>query len=129
MNKVLPSVVLKGIRYASLIPFLSLSAAAQTATWQQVQTGLHSWQDPLNWSTGVVPNGTSVTASFGNNPLGAQTVGLDENVVVGTLSFGNSKGSYTLAGGMADTLTLFNGGLGATISKLGRASRIIARAN
>ena len=126
MNKVLSNVMLKGIRYASLIPFLSLSVSAQTATWQQVQTGLHSWQDPLNWNTGVVPNGTSVTASFGNNPLGAQTIGLDENVVIGTLSFGNSKGSYTLAAGMADTLTLFNDGLGATISNLGTASNIIA---
>lgn len=126
MNKVLTTVILKGIRYASLIPLLSVLATAQTATWQQVQPGTHSWQDPLNWSTGVVPNGTSAVVSFGNNPLGAQTIGLDENVVFGTLSFGNSKGSYTLAASMADTLTLFNDGFGATISNLGTASNVIS---
>ncbi len=126
MNKVLTTAILKGIRYASLIPLLSLMATAQTATWQQVQPGTHSWQDPLNWSTGVVPNGTSAVVSFGNNPLGAQTIGLDENVVFGTLSFGNSKGSYTLAASMADTLTLFNDGFGATISNLGTASNVIS---
>lgn len=126
MNKVLSIAMLKGIRYFSLIPLLSLTAMAQTTTWQQVQSGTYSWQDPLNWSTGVVPNGMSAVVSFGNNPLGAQTIGLDENVVFGTLSFGNSKGSYTLAASMADTLTLSNDGLGATISNLGTASNVIS---
>lgn len=126
MNKVLSSVMLKGIRFASLIPLLSLSVAAQSVTWQQVQTGMHSWQESTNWNTGVVPNGTSAEVFFSYNPLGSQIIGLDENVVLGTLSFGNSKGFYTLAASLADTFTLYNDALGATISNLGTASNVIA---
>lgn len=126
MNKVLTSLMLKGICCVGLIPWMTAPSMAQTVTWQQVQTGSHSWQDGANWSGGLAPNGTSAVVSFGYNPLGAQTIGLDENVVLGTLSFGNSKGSYTLAASMANTLTLFNDGLGATISNLGTASNVIS---
>ena len=126
MNKVFSSVMLKGIRCASLLPLLSLTAAAQTATWQQVQSGMHSWQDPLNWSTGSVPNGTATSVSFSNNPLGAQTLTLDEDVVLGGLSFSNSRGSYSLIpNGLGGALIFDNEGNGVTISNAGTASNFV----
>jgi hypothetical protein len=60
----------KGIRCAFLVALLPVTAPAQT-TWQQVQSGFHSWQLGANWSGGVVPSGSASSASFGLNPLGA----------------------------------------------------------
>ena len=74
-----------------------------------------------NWETGQVPSGTGITATFGSLSGAGPTVNVTVNkaFTAGSLVFGNSSVSYTLAGdgSSGHVLTLDNGaGGGASIS-------------
>lgn len=61
-----------------------------------------NYSDTENWHTGSVPNGTDALAVF--DDVGSdQTVTLDENVTLGTLSIDDCDYSYTITG--PNTLT------------------------
>lgn len=91
----------------------SASATATTpvtpptnGTW--VLDGDGTWSNAANWSSGVIADGGSATASFNLNLTASRTVTLDSNRTIGHLVKNDTTPSdHTLTlGGTANTLTL-----------------------
>ena len=108
-----------------LLPIMALlaidGASAQTL-WLPFTGNLHSWGDAANWSTGAVPSGMTQSVLFGFNPYESQTITLDGNRTLGTLTFSNSANAFLLSG---STLTLDNEDNGSQIIHNGAATNVI----
>ena len=83
-----------------------------------------------NWTTGQVPTGQGITATFGSLSGAGPTVNVTVNkaVTAGSLVFANSAVSYTLAGDgiSGHTLTLDNGAAGAASITVSSGSHAIS---
>jgi hypothetical protein len=73
-----------------------------------------SWSEQLNWLGGV-PNAPGAIANFFRTNTAARSITLDGSKTIGTLSF-NSSNSYTITPGAGGSITLDNGGSGATVA-------------
>jgi autotransporter-associated beta strand protein len=102
---------------------LVVSPRIGSATWNLDGNGNYS--DFGKWSPTVVPNGASLTATFGNggsNSVGsspALTVLVDAPATAGSLVFNNTNGTSYIVGNdfvTGHSLTLDNGGSGASIA-------------
>ncbi len=82
-----------------------------------------SWSQPLNWLGGV-PNGKGAEANFWRTLSGSQTITLDGNKTVGTLTF-DSPYTYTISPGSGGSLILDEPGGAATLTST-QGSHIIA---
>jgi|GEM_PF-3375191 len=123
-----------------------LSLQGQSGTWTGEGDG--NWENPLNWLSGVIAEGSNNTATF--NPLAAAadiTVSLDDPHSIKNLTFGaNATGNWTLTGsalsfegtsgthaisvasGNTATLdTLLNAGR--TVNKTGAGTLVLTRNN
>ena len=111
-------------------PLLGATNTSAQSNWVPTAEGAtYDWQTPGNWSTDpTIPNGTAATANLINNIAGAQTVNLNGAVTLGTLNIGDSDSShaFTLANGTGGSLTLNNGGSGASFNKTGTITDIIS---
>lgn len=65
------------------------------------------WTNAANWQGGI-PNGVGATANFLRRATAAQTVGVNENITVGAITFDNSS-AYTLAGPGTITIDVASG--------------------
>jgi autotransporter-associated beta strand protein len=89
-----------------------LYLVAQVVTGPATWTALSgSWTSASNWSTGVVPSGSGVTAIVGSGTSSLRTITLDSPQTLGQLTFANSTNpatGYSLAPGVAGTLTMMS---------------------
>jgi hypothetical protein len=86
-----------------------------TSSWVMPISG--NWSDASKW-TGGVPNAAQTTAVFSATTSAAVSIGIDEQVTLRGLQFGNAGTAttgYTLSGSGSNTLTLNNSGSDATI--------------
>jgi autotransporter-associated beta strand protein len=84
--------------------YLQLSSAFPNA-W--LVDGSGNWSGAGNWSAGVVPNGSTDEAIFGDAlTSGPATVLLNTNATIGTLHFDNDEHSYTIGDDGVHVLTL-----------------------
>ena len=72
-----------------------------TPQWYNDTSG--NWNDALNWTTNVVPNGPTAQADFLSAISAARTIYADVPVTVGTLNFDNAS-SYVVTGAGSITL-------------------------
>jgi hypothetical protein len=84
-----------------------VSTGPVNATWNLPGSG--SWSNALasNWNP-AVPNSSGAVATFGAFITAPATVSVDTAKTVGKVIF-NSANSYTVAGGVADVITLADG--------------------
>lgn len=99
---------------AALVVVVAAARPAPAATWTQTGTGPFSWTTAGNWSGGV-PNAAGAVADLSTVSNGDQTISLDAQITVGTLTLGSTTGSYTLTNGFGGGLT-FGGGTGLTVT-------------
>ncbi|WP_170157223.1 autotransporter-associated beta strand repeat-containing protein [Roseimicrobium gellanilyticum] len=79
------------------------SRAQTTGTYTDTNGG--NWSDTASWSGGVVPNGIDDIANLLNVIAANSTVTLNVPVTLGTLNFGDTSQSYTIAGSGSNVLT------------------------
>ena len=84
-----------------------ISTGPGSATWNLPGSG--SWSNALasNWNP-AVPNASGAVATFGTAITAPATLSLDNAKTVGRMVFNNANG-YTIAGGVADVITLADG--------------------
>ena len=84
-----------------------MSTGPGSATWNLPGSG--SWSNALasNWSP-AVPNASGAVATFGTAITAPATLSVDNAKTVGRMVFNNANG-YTIAGGVADVITLADG--------------------
>ena len=84
-----------------------ISTGPGSATWNLPGSG--SWSNALasNWSP-AVPNASGAVATFGTAITAPATLSVDNAKTVGRMVFNNANG-YTIAGGVADVITLADG--------------------
>ena len=84
-----------------------MSTGPGSATWNLPGSG--SWSNALasNWSP-AVPNASGAVATFGTAITAPATLSVDNAKTVGRMVFNNAN-SYTIAGGVADVITLADG--------------------
>ena len=84
-----------------------ISTGPGSATWNLPGSG--SWSNALasNWSP-AVPNASGAVATFGTAITAPATLSVDNAKTVGRMVFNNAN-SYTIAGGVADVITLADG--------------------
>ena len=84
-----------------------MSTGPVSATWNLPGSG--SWSNSLasNWSP-AVPNASGAVATFGTAITAPATLSVDNAKTVGRMVFNNANG-YTIAGGVADVITLADG--------------------
>jgi autotransporter-associated beta strand protein len=70
-----------------------------------MNAGGSNWNNTANWSPPVVPNGVSVTVTFGAAIVAPSTVILDIPVTFGGMTFNNAQ-SYTISPTGSNTFTL-----------------------
>lgn len=107
----------------------SSAAFAADGTWTGTAAG--NWSDPLNWSGGIVADGSGFTSVFSSDITAATVVTLDTARTIGHLTFsdnGANGSAWTISG--ANTLTLA-GGATSTIETITSAtiSSVIAGTN
>ncbi len=89
-----------------------------TNQWKKGGTDTN-WSSTSNWLTGLVPNAVSADAIFGNNGgagfANAESVTLDMNVTVGSISFNNPATAFTITSANGSALTLDETGGNAVI--------------
>ena len=91
--------------------------------------GFGSWQDAFNWQSGVLAQGTGVTADFSTlTTTGANEVWLDGPRTVGQLIFGDQGNQFgwTLSSGNAGSLTLDNGASAPVVNVVNQAAALSA---
>ena len=89
-------------------------ANAPIGIWNNAAGG--SWATPTNWSANTLPDGPGVHATFGSVITAPQTVTLDENTTIGSITFSNAN-PYTIASSPGNnSLTLDNAGAVANIT-------------
>ena len=86
----------------------ALDLGTMADTW--TGSGGGSWNNPSNWTSGLVPTEVGAQAVFAASAATSSTITLDGNQTVGSLTFSNTAASYTLAAGEGGTLTLNNSG-------------------
>ena len=84
-----------------------ISTGPGSATW--ILPGSGSWSNALasNWNP-AVPNASGAVATFGTAITAPATLSVDNAKTVGRMVFNNAN-SYTIAGGVADVITLADG--------------------
>ena len=84
-----------------------ISTGPGSATWNLPGSG--SWSNALasNWNP-AVPNASGAVATFGTAITAPATLSVDNAKTVGRMVFNNANG-YTIAGGVADVITLADG--------------------
>ncbi len=84
-----------------------MSTGPVSATWNLPGSG--SWSNALasNWNP-AVPNASGAVATFGTAITAPATLSVDNAKTVGRMVFNNANG-YTIAGGVADVITLADG--------------------
>ena len=84
-----------------------MSTGPVSATWNLPGSG--SWSNALasNWNP-AVPNASGAVATFGTAITAPATLSVDNAKTVGRMVFNNAN-SYTIAGGVADVITLADG--------------------
>ena len=84
-----------------------ISTGPGSATWNLPGSG--SWSNALasNWNP-AVPNASGAVATFGTAITAPATLSVDNAKTVGRMVFNNAN-SYTIAGGVADVITLADG--------------------
>ena len=84
-----------------------MSTGPVSANWNLLGSG--SWSNALasNWSP-AVPNASGAVATFGTAITAPATLSVDNAKTVGRMVFNNAN-SYTIAGGVADVITLADG--------------------
>ena len=84
-----------------------MSTGPGSATWNLPGSG--SWSNALasNWNP-AVPNASGAVATFGSAITAPATLSVDNAKTVGRMVFNNAN-SYTIAGGVADVITLADG--------------------
>ena len=84
-----------------------MSTGPGSATWNLPGSG--SWSNALasNWNP-AVPNASGAVATFGTAITAPATLSVDNAKTVGRMVFNNANG-YTIAGGVADVITLADG--------------------
>src|SRR5262245_45653015 len=86
----------------------SIAAQAASGTWTNRNGG--SWTNSLNWSSGIIADGSGNTANFSTVNLPADaTVSINVARTIGSLSFddqNSTKHNWTLSAGGASQLTL-----------------------
>jgi hypothetical protein len=84
-----------------------MSTGPVSATWNLPGSG--SWSNSLasNWNP-AVPNASGAVATFGTAITAPATISVDNAKTVGRMVFNNAN-SYTIAGGVADVITLADG--------------------
>jgi len=123
-NSLLPTGSRPGIAYAfdtttdpGFIDLLvSNAAAAINAIWTPSAGASFSWNDPGNWSGGVVPNVSGDSATFDTILSGVQTVTLDAPQHVGSLTLNPGSNSFTITSGTGGNLVFDNGAGVASLS-------------
>ncbi|HZZ73736.1 MAG TPA: peptidylprolyl isomerase [Pirellulales bacterium] len=88
-----------------------------TNQWNPTTGG--TWSNTANWSDGVLPSGSTATAVFGNNLVGAGTIDLGSTPqTLATLDFasGSNLGAYTIAGTGLGVLSMNGGSVNAIIT-------------
>lgn len=85
------------------------SASAETFTWNPSAGGNYDWNTDANWTpdaSGQFPNAVDDVANLNIDIGGNQTVTLNEEITVGTLSLGDSMGSsnFTIANAVSEGL-------------------------
>lgn len=96
---------------AAQVAFLAIPLRAQT-TWVPTVSGTYDWNvnSASAWSSGTFPNATGATVLWSNlTGSGTQTVQLQENITVGSLTFGDATGaqvSVTITSGSSGTAVL-----------------------
>ena len=96
------------LTYTSSGLYLVPQAVTGPATWTALSG---SWTSASNWSTGLVPSGSGVTAIVSSGTPSSLTITLDSPQTLGQLTLANSTSStmgYTLAAGVSGTLTMNN---------------------
>ena len=83
-----------------------LTPTSGGSTWNASGSGV--WSAAGNW-TGGVPNAPGAAATFGAAAAGGATVTADIGVTVGSITFDNSTGSYTIDGTNLVTLDATSG--------------------
>ena len=113
-------VITNPANFSYTMPGYSVTTLALTtgsaSVWSAAVRG--SWSSAGNWLGGV-PNAIGAVAAIDASTTAAVTVTLDKPQTVGLLELGNSASAtagYTVSGTGANTLTLNNGGNGATIA-------------
>ena len=96
------------LSYTSSALYLVAPLVTGPATWTALSG---SWTSASNWSTGVVPSGSGVTAIVGSGTSSLRMITLDSPQTLGQLTFANSTNpatGYSLAPGVAGTLTMMS---------------------
>ena len=71
--------------FGGLFLLLTVSGFAQSVTWTNTTTG--SWNDPLNWSGGAVPNAVDVAVTVDNTGATAnRSVTVNVSATIGSLT-------------------------------------------
>lgn len=74
---------------ASALPVL-LSPLGHSETWTPTATGSYDWNTAGSWGGVSFPNSTGATANITADFAGAQTINLNENIIVGSLTINDS---------------------------------------
>ncbi|MCC7474887.1 MAG: autotransporter-associated beta strand repeat-containing protein [Pirellulales bacterium] len=101
------------------------SAHATDYAWTPTGAGTFNWDNSGpedNWGTGAggaFPNATADTANMGLALAGDQVVNLNQEIAIGSLTFGSSTGTFkTTINSGGTSLTFDNGGSGASITRI-----------
>ncbi len=93
--------------------------------WVGNFNGGRTWNSPLNWNFGAIPNQANAFVSFGPSNTAAAVVTLDGGWTAGTVNFASSN-AYTLSAGSGGSLALDNGASLAAVNVLIGAHTISA---
>jgi fibronectin-binding autotransporter adhesin len=91
-----------------------LTIVASNWQWNPNASGV--WSTNTNWVTNVTPNAVGAQANFFSHITSPQTITVDNNFTVGSITFNNAN-SYTVSG--TNTLTLSNGGTAVIATQAG----------
>jgi autotransporter-associated beta strand protein len=97
---------------------VTINSSAITGSWQQTAAGTYLWSAGANWTGGNVPGSAGDTATFATTLAGGETVQLNGQQNVGTLTLNPAgTGVYTFAPlNSTDALVLNNNSSGATLT-------------
>lgn len=92
---------------------IALCASAQASVWVPTAAGTtYDWNVPANWDDSSVPNGQGAVANLSIDLAGAQTVRLQANTTVGTMSIGDTAATQyamTVSSGTGTNTLTFQG--------------------
>ncbi len=104
---------------------LVVSVPGESGTWKTSGPSSAAYGLGGNWSSGAVPDGAGLIATFGSGTTHNITFG-GSNYVVGELNFDNPNVFYRLGSDFNGSLTLNNSGSGASVVASNGASPTIA---